>query len=450
MHSLNNLKSGVHRRNTILATGCFYVGILLFVMPDYRNIGVSIYERGNVYLFGAIPFWLVSLVVLVLSAFLTDRKHLAITISKRGIIFAAFFSFYVLLGIIQGNDIISLRTDIMMWLWILGGISIVILILQTKYRFFHLLMFNIIMTFMLHSATISAALDIPDNLTNMMRISDSLLYYYSNILMIPTSLLIILGNRKHAIFKIIIILIIATHVYDGAIRSATRSIALTLTLMVFLSLFSAVLSKRLALNNVIKKAFILRYSIVLIIVLFLIIMLFIRGVFGESILFLRIYSAESHNSILLRLLEVEDAITQMGATKVILGGGIGFHFLSILGYDSLGLHIGIITFLLKFGAIPFSFIVYFLLFRIPLYYLKAIFGFLSYDKKLRYAILVVSPGFLAWISLLCMSGGYSSYDFLGVGMGIAAFVEIRSRGFSAFDNQRTKRKRALQNPNDEG
>jgi hypothetical protein len=179
-------------------------------------------------------------------------------------------------------------------------------------------------------------------------------------------------------------------------------------------------------------------------------MLFIRGVFGESILFLRIYSAESHNSILLRLLEVEDAITQMGATKVILGGGIGFHFLSILGYDSLGLHIGIITFLLKFGAIPFSFIVYFLLFRIPLYYLKAIFGFLSYDKKLRYAILVVSPGFLAWISLLCMSGGYSSYDFLGVGMGIAAFVEIRSRGFSAFDNQRTKRKRALQNPNDEG
>lgn len=384
---------------------------------------------------GVTSHLIIALSIAILTCFISDKEYRKILLGKWGLFYWITLSIYTISGLIQGVNYIFLRADIGTLSWLIGGLALFRLMIKLPNPSLHLLVFLIIGTSVIHYNQLVAQENPNFVLEHLGRVigEGNILFYYSALLIIPTGIGLGILVRKNMVWMLSILSLVGLHFYNGAFLSGTRSIALNLIIILIIS--SVSLSYGISQGVLtIKKSKYARFISLTTILMALSALLILIGSFfsGESTLSARAIGGEGDGSSLLRLLELTTALSQLNELQLIIGGGIGYSFESILGYRTNLLHIGIFTFLLKGGIILLTMVVVFLYIRLPLLFLAAWLKPLSVDQKVRTATLVVLPGIFSWILLLTISGGYNQYNFLGVGFGFGAFLHICDHGLDKF------------------
>ncbi len=135
-------------------------------------------------------------------------------------------------------------------------------------------------------------------------------------------------------------------------------------------------------------------------------------------------SGESTDS---RLAEIQALFNSFDMTDYLAGRGFGGRFPSPIYDNDLWpeLHIGIFTFALKGGLGLMLLVMYVLLWELPRRFVRAYFK--SPDVRLPHdwGILLVTPMVYAPAMLLFLSGGYTTFTFLGWGIAYGAYVSNR-------------------------
>jgi hypothetical protein len=132
-------------------------------------------------------------------------------------------------------------------------------------------------------------------------------------------------------------------------------------------------------------------------------------------------------SVQTRTEEVEMMIPQLSAYQLWFGGGAGAAFLTEIGDSGMAsaTHIGVFTFWLKFGLPVFVCLVFLAYVYLPWKYIQSVIGFGVNDLNERTAFVMALPALFSWLSVLSMSGGFSRWSSVGVGLTYAAFQELR-------------------------
>ncbi|WP_017714800.1 hypothetical protein [Kamptonema formosum] len=360
-----------------------------------------------------------------------DRPFRKLLSGTWGLFYWTGLLLYTVSGIGQGSEAVWLRIDLLLFLWLIGGLALFRLIVKAGNSSWHLLAFIGMATFVLYYSQILALEDA--NVETLVRViaKNSVLFFYSELLLVPTGIALGILARKGIAWLIPIVTMIGLHFFSVTILSATR--ASTFSLLAVLIFSSVGLSYQLY-NGVIttKKSVSARAISLLIIIGVVIVMLILFGVlFSENSLISKRIEDDSGSGNM-RSEELADALTQVSSLQFVIGGGLGFAFNSTLGYPINALHVGIFTFLLKFGILIFVPLVIFFYFRLPFLYLAAWLRPFSMDAKLRSAILTVLPGIFGWLVIVSLSGGYNQYSFLGLGFGLGAFLHIKDYGLVNF------------------
>ena len=120
-------------------------------------------------------------------------------------------------------------------------------------------------------------------------------------------------------------------------------------------------------------------------------------------------------------------VPQLSASELWFGRGIGATFRTGIGNTGFACsaHIGIFTFLLKFGLPVFVCLVFFLYIYLPWKYIQSVIGFGMRGPSERAALLMAMPAVFSWVAILSMSGGFGSWSFVGAGLAYATFQKLR-------------------------
>jgi hypothetical protein len=418
--------------------------LLLKVLPwlgFYGSIGsmvigdVSIINTEGDRVEGVTSHLIIALCIAIFTAFIADKDYRKILLGKWGLSYWMVMLFYSVIGLIQGNNYIFFRADIGTLGWLIGGLALFRLMIKLPNSILHLFLFILIGTLVIQYSQL-VVLENPNyDLKYLGRVigEGNILFYYSALLIVPTGIGLGILVRRNIVWMLSILSLVGLHFYNGAFLSGTRSVALYLIIILIVS--SINLSYEVSQGVItLKKSKYAKFISLITMFMALTALLVLTGSLfsGENVLAERAIGGDGDQSSLLRLLELSAALSQLNEFQLVIGGGIGYSFDSILGYQTNLLHIGIFTFLLKGGILLFSIVVVFLYIRLPMLFLAAWLKPLSFDPKVRTAILVVLPGIFAWIFLLTISGGYNQYNFLGVGFGFGTFLHICDYGLNKF------------------
>ena len=410
-----------------------YVGLAAFVFEDYVNMGVAKILRATPYVIGKLSYVEFSLGFIIGAAFLLDRTFRQVLSSRGCLISFAVIGFYTMLGLVLGNAPGWIRSDFTVWGSLLAGIAVFRLMVLSKMPRAHLVLIGLMMAAILYlGARTTQSLVSNEAYLQNERVWDFTIFHYCDILLPLIGLLAALVAFKNVHYFLATLVIVAAYFYCGVIVGATRTLAVSLMIVLFLSAFSMPFRRD---NQLIYAS--LRPSGLFLMgcCLFgaaLVVLTSLGMAFtGSSVIAERLAgggSVQDYNSILERFEELADALDQLGFTKLLVGGGIGWVFDSFFGYESYWLHLGTFTFLLKFGVLPFLAIVAFLYLLLPLKFLLALARPRSMNPCLRTGLLVAVPGVLGWLFTLTVSGGYTPHSWLTLGITLGIFLEIRRNG----------------------
>lgn len=116
-----NLQKGLFSK--LLATLTFYVSLFLLTFSDFINAQFAITDRSTIKL-GLFSGIILTLPILVGSAFLLDKEFRHLLLGKIGILYGFFVVFYALMGWrLVGNNIVWIREDLLVFLWPIGGMA---------------------------------------------------------------------------------------------------------------------------------------------------------------------------------------------------------------------------------------------------------------------------------------------------------------------------------------
>lgn len=430
MYLSKTLKKRKHKSSpyTAFITFCgFYLSLAIIAIGDMAMARKE--ESGG----GFFSSLIISLLIVNVSAFFVDSKFRKLLSGKFGIIYFTFLISYSLFGLLQGNQYIYLRVDIGVWAWLIGGLALFRLMIKLPNPSLHLLVFIGIATWVMHYAQAFVLENTNAKLRLLGRVisENNIVFHYSALLLIPTAIALGILMKKNVIFAGILCFLIGLHIYNGIILSGTRSLALSVGTVILISTIGLSYQIENYILSIKKSIYSRAISITTISGVIVIILILLGKAFSAySVISERTLKGETTDY--LRALELIDALSQMNPLQWIIGGGLGYAFDTVLGYKIHALHIGIFTFFLKGGIILFLIVAGFLYIRLPLMFLTAWLRPLSMDQKTRTAILIILPGLFGWISLLSISGGYSQYNFMGVGFGLGAFLHIKEEGLRRF------------------
>ncbi|NCR41522.1 MAG: hypothetical protein GPJ21_17750 [Microcystis aeruginosa W13-11] len=430
----------------LAATSIFYVSLFLLTFSDFFNAQFDKEQRSTVKV-GVASGRILAFVILVGSALLVDREFRRLLLGKTGILYGAVVIFYTWMGWrLFGNSIDWIRTDLYICLCLIVGLAI-FRILANSYRPKIQLtsLVSVSNVFIYYSISLQA--ERMKSLANAgvtERIIDSNTWAYSSLLLPLTGIALGVLCRQGWFWTISLLGLVAMQLYSLGFISATRSVTLSVLTVVIFSAFglsysisNGALTTKLSLKQPKRLIYLLfLIGIFLVVAVFFINFeqLFVDR-FQNSLIFERFFNPDrfAERSSQLRVDEAIDGIKHFqDILEIVFGKGLGSTFPSILGYEINAFHIGILTFLLKGGIIMFSCVVFTLYIKLPLLFTKSIVEPHRLDYLKRTALLTVLPGVFGWAVLLLLSGGYSPFDFLGVGFAFGAYSHIRKHGLGIF------------------
>jgi hypothetical protein len=257
------------------------------------------------------------------------------------------------------------------------------------------------------------------------RLGTPSMYWYSYYLYAPTALLISMFFQASAMARTVAAAAVALHLYLHVYLGATKSILLTLVVLVFFGLLSAAVIKRPDGTAGLEKRSASWLTLCALALGSFVILVFSYA--AQMSISQRFSDAEDRTeSIQSRAEEARVMIPQLSVAELWLGRGMGARFETTIAQEEVAseTHIAIFTFLLKFGLPVFACLVFFAYVFIPWRYVQSIAGFGVQDLNERVAFVKAMPAFFAWVAILSMSGGFNSYAFLGAGLTYATFQKL--------------------------
>ncbi len=418
----------------VLGLAIYYLASLLFMYQDYLNIGVmkTTEERIVAAAFGFLQYPDISLVLVIGYAVFFAPEFRANLRSKPGVAFFIFLAAYSCLGVLMGNEIGWVRTDLRIWSWGIGGLAMLRIAMKMRRPTLHILALCLLAGVMLYVSAVANKNQMGiGQATDNTRVWDLNVFNYSG-MMIPLLGLVLTLVTLRGVFSFIGAALAFCLYFDGAILiGATRSLALGLV-VVCLSASVALLfyrdGKQIT-DRISPRAFWIGLLTV-VGALAVLATLFGFAFSGSTVLANRLSDDQDVTSGTDRIVELQDGLRQLGLFKGLAGGGLGYTFESIFDYKSIGFHITIFTFLLKFGILPFAVIVITLYLILPLKFLQAFLRPATLSPSTRTALLVVLPSVFGWVAILSTSGGYDMYFAIGIGMAAGVFAEIKAHGLT--------------------
>jgi len=161
--------------------------------------------------------------------------------------------------------------------------------------------------------------------------------------------------------------------------------------------------------------------------------------YEQALLFISRFKGEgmADESSSLRVLEVQALFDNMGFLDWIWGKGAGGVFASPI-YDggfAPTVHIGLFTFLLKFGLPVFLAVVVLFYMYIPWRFARSVISPLSDSKRRREAIMVVFPCMIPLIGALSLSGGYGTGAMIWWGVSYGCYLCLERDGLESYAGQ---------------
>ncbi|GEM_PF-3434398 len=407
-----------------------YLAIGLFIYPDWINIGMihGVEEVDEVRIFGMPPPD-IAFVLILGFAFATNLEFRLAVLGRTGLLCLGLLAAYLFLGLAWRNDLSWIREDVRIWLWGFAGLGIFHLIMKARHPCLHILAATLLAGAVLFLSADAARGTMDNNayLGNT-RVWDLNVFNYSGMMILLLGLTLSLCALKNIFYLGGALAALGVFFYSAVMVSATRSLALALLAVCAFALPSLLFKRNREIiglrvgGKAVWIAALVGLAVVLVAATFL------GLAFTGSTVMADRWNAEDIDSGVDRFVELSDAIRQLGLVKGLTGGGLGFAFESIFDYTSITLHIGVFGFLLKFGILPFLAIAGFFYGILPVKFVQAILFPRSLHPFMRTALLVTLPGLLGWALILSMSGGYDHYYFIGAGISLGVFAEVRRRG----------------------
>jgi hypothetical protein len=413
-----------------ISLAVFYAAIALFIYPDWINIGLQhgIEEAEEVRFFG-MPTPDIAVVLILGFIIATDDQFRRAFFGKAGLVFFGILAGYSFLGVLLGNEVGWVREDLRVWSWAVAGLAAFHLIMKSTRPCAHILALCLISAGVLFLSARGAQATVSNDayLSNE-RIWDLNVFNYSDAVIVLLGLVFPLCALRNAFYSAGALAAVTLFFYSTVMISATRSLSLALLLVCALAVPSLLFQRNRDVITLRMGGSAAWVGAAVACIGMLVAATFFGLAFTGSTVLADRWQAGDIDSGVDRFVELGDALKQLGSFKAVTGGGLGYTFESIFDYTALGLHIGLFTFLLKFGILPFLAVAFSLYIYLPYKYAQALLRPLSLDPRMRTALLVTIPGILGWALILSMSGGYDRYFFLGIGLSLGVFNEIRARG----------------------
>jgi hypothetical protein len=399
-----------------------WAAILVF---DYQRIGKLDDEDLRMNLFVRAGL----LLALISAAWMSSRPFRVFAVSAASRWIVACIAMAVLVGILRGNSFALIVSDLKIIAWLYGGYALASLLLASgKVRPMLIIFAAGVYALLIASAREAQVLD------DTGRIGHGVYWDYSELSFIFVGLFynyLIPFNRMRLVLLGIAALI---HSYYVVNLGANRSDLLSFGIF-GLCAFAALISRPRAAG--LRRFRFPRIKIALLILALSAGLLAIPGI-GDSIFSARtlarlqdigVYSDTSQT----RVEELAGFFRQSSLGQLLLGRGLGGTIRNVTGQQEIAfLHIAVFEFLMKLGLIPFLAIVVLLYFKVPVDFVRTLWGSRSIDRARAGAILAAYPFLIGWLSLTMMSWGIDWYYALGLGMlwaGFGARVRAASRPY---------------------
>ena len=412
----------------------YYLTIGLFVYLDVINIGAQKGAEGRIAVafLGFLPHADIALCLALGFAATFDPSFRSAVLSRQSICLLAFLGAFSILGVLMGNAINWLRADLRVWMWLYGGLALFRILMNLRRPGWHLLGICLIAGLILCLSAHAGRdqMNIAQSLNNE-RVWDVNVFNFSGMMLPLLGLVFGAATTRNLLCFLGTLLAFALFFYGGVIVGATRSLAIALAVVCASASLGLLfqrsktqitsrLSPRAAWVGLLMLCGALAVAATL----------FGAAFSSSTVLSDRLSGDADVRSGLDRIVELEDALQQLGPVKTVLGGGLGYTFQSIFDYTAISTHLTLFTILLKFGVVPFLLITAYLYLYLPGKFAQALLRPASMPPSLRTALLVTLPGVFAWLTIFAMSGGYDTYYSIGLGMSLGVFLEIKAHGLA--------------------
>jgi len=402
------------------------IGLVGFTFGDAFNIGRQIVPMNLV---GPIQVRDVAL-LLVLSASALSGGVAALKHSPMlSVAFVGAMIAFSAVGILNGNRRNDIADDLRVWLWLVGGAAFFQTLAANRCVLGGLLAASILFCLLMHlgAAYPMATLQIA---SAGERAYDSHVFNYSLVLSIIAPLFFFLGGLRSWIWNAVATAFVFLIVHDAVILGATRSIAVSMAALVAFTIpslwkVSAIQSGRTSARLRMRlTAIAMALTCVALVLVCLGRVMTSRSAIAE-----RFASPQSAISNEGRIEEAMVMTQEFSLEEWLVGRGFG-GMTSGPGnlYMASGLHIGVLTFLLKGGVIVLAISLVTFYVALPLRYAAAWLRRPARVTPKDVGVMCITPGIAGWLVMLAMSGGYSVYASFGVGVCLAAYGVLRSQG----------------------
>lgn len=395
-------------------------GLLVFIAGDFVNLGHQ-----------AVPTILVwpiqyqdAALILVLSAWPLSGCHRRARILPRSnlVLLGLVIATLLVVGILNGNKRSLVALDVRIWLWVVGGAAFFRVLAAKNCTLGGLCATAILLGLMMHLGA-THPMDVYQSALGLERNYDSHVFNYSLLLSIIIPLLLILGASRSWLWVEVGGFLILLIMYDGVILGATRSIGISVGVLIVFTIaslwkLSLVLSNNVAARRRTRLAAMgMLFTFVLLVLISRDWIMPARSAMAE-----RLNSVESENSNQARIQEAKYMIRSFSREEWLLGRGFGGQTQGVSNlYMAYYLHIGILTFLLKGGLVLLSIVFAIFYVVLPWRYATAFRKNAGTITSHDMGILFIMPGLAAWLAMLSISGGYSIYAAFGIGVCLAAY-----------------------------
>ena len=419
--------------NKIFSNVLFYIVLLLFVAKMIMGAGVNPSHISSATILG-IPLQDISLLLALIIYFFQMKTINHICKNEVLILLITVGVFYYLLGVTQlsGNSINIMNHDLRIFLWLIGGISIGYLLTSTKAIVVNLKILLILLSMIIIIASVTAGGYYLNYGYNINRIHHPSIYIASG-LMFPLIIISMFFTRGKLKNKLVPMFAFTSFIYFGVFQSTTRSlliVAVVLAILLYISFNINIFTIRLRHKNISTNS-----KTIFLIIISVGVVIFLSSLNEYK---LNRFSTIANMQVVFsnsRWVEVLDFFRGSSLYQLILGRGMGGRINSnIYEYDLAGtIHIGIMNFWLKFGVLPFLFVVYKLYYkwaRILLNSYKRIKN--SCDDDDSYLNFIFISSLVPWMLLLLMSGGYSVGNSMILGLVYYLYRHAKTVGISNF------------------
>ncbi|CAA6696229.1 MULTISPECIES: hypothetical protein [unclassified Lentimonas] len=377
----------------------FYVAHILF----YAELLHKLLGRGELRVAGMQGQDLALIGVLGYSFFFVSGFQ-AILNSTWSRAYLAFLAVFTVYGVLQGNELGWIRTDLRTWLWLYGGIALFLMLQSSRRPVWHLAIIFIALTGMANLGKQQAI----SAFGNLVAGQDR--FYNLNLMEVSTIFLVYLGlllnffdGFKQA--KWLTIPVVTTFLYYGIYICATRNIMLSFIVLMTLSIYREYIK-----GEGVNLARLAGFGITGLVALLLI----LSSPAGQRFLN---GDKQDKKSTSTRWEEVVNVSQEFQPVELLFGKGMGTTFQNAINPGNYALHLGVFNLYFKFGLLALVGFTVIVCLYLPVSFMLS--------RGINDALLRALPYCFSWLVIFCISGGYHTNYMLGIGMSLAFLTTLR-------------------------